>query len=1004
MKQLILTLSMVCLFLFVGRAQDNIVPSPDLYGVGDWDADSLGNHRVVVKVYNNTDLVWAHIPWRRRDAQPENKSIIVVDATTNKMVKNNYPVAVNREFGDILFQPQTVPGEYYIYYLKYQQHGRSNYPKVTYPKLPNEAEPTWLKEAKATSKDLEAQPKAELVQFQSVDPFNSFYPMEVIATQDEVSQLLKEHGDTDYLLFPETRENSIRMAKDLPFKWIQDGVSNQFSAKALKGEYFTFQLGCFAAQKVIEDIKVEFSSLNHRGEPVVEAGEFTCFNTEGIDWEGKPFAKVCPVAKGQVQALWIGLQIPLEIEAGEYEAVITVKPKQMAEQRVTLKLAISEVAVLAAGDNEPERLSRLRWLNSRIAEDDGIVAPYSALELDGNTVKCLGRQVAFGEDGFPESIQSYFSESVTKIQGSGRELLAAPVKLVVETAEGTSKWTKPSFKLIKQKEGAIAWELQNEMPGFELEGKAQMEFDGNINYQLVLTATKDMELNDIRLEIPYQQAAAKYMMGLGYKGGFRDENIKWKWAVEKNQDGPWIGTVNAGLQARFTDNHYARPLNTNFYQDKPLYMPDSWYNEGKGGINITSEKSGSVLLNSYSGKRKVKKGDQLHYYFNLLITPFRPIDTNKHWHNRYYHSSQPVDTALAHGANTINLHHANKINSFINYPFFIPERMKAYIDEAHDKDAKVKIYYTVRELTNKAPELFMLRSLGDEIFSNGNGGGFSWLQEHLDSNYIAAWFVPSIKDAAVVNTGISRWHNFYIEGLNWLVTNVGIDGVYIDDLAFDRTSMKRIRKVLERGNPGALIDLHSANQFNPRDGFANSANLYLEHFPFIDRLWFGEYFDYNLPPDFWLIETSGIPYGLMGEMLQDGGNPWRGMVFGMTGRAPRVNVTPLWNAWDDFKIEESEMIGYWDSNNPVNISSKDTYATAYVRKGKQMLIALATWAKNDDAVKLKIDWDAIGIDKENAELYAPAIDGFQQEKSWMPNDRIVVPQGKGFLIVVREKE
>ena len=50
------------------------------------------------------------------------------------------------------------------------------------------------------------------------------------------------------------------------------------------------------------------------------------------------------------------------------------------------------------------------------------------------------------------------------------------------------------------------------------------------------------------------------------------------------------------------------------------------------------------------------------------------------------------------------------------------------IDEAHERDMKVKIYYTVRELTNRAPELFALRSLGNEILSYGPGGGFSWTE------------------------------------------------------------------------------------------------------------------------------------------------------------------------------------------------------------------------------------------------------------------------------------
>jgi hypothetical protein len=213
--------------------------------------------------------------------------------------------------------------------------------------------------------------------------------------------------------------------------------------------------------------------------------------------------------------------------------------------------------------------------------------------------------------------------------------------------------------------------------------------------------------------------------------------------------------------------------------------------------------------------------------------------------------------------------------------------MKAYIDSAHATGLKVKIYNTVRELSNRSYELPALRSLGHEIYSPGKGGGFSWLQEHLDSDYIAAWFVPELKDAAIINSGMNRWHNYYVEGMNWLTQNVGIDGIYLDDVAFDRITMKRIKRVLTAdGHPG-IIDLHSANQYNKNDGFNNSANLYMEHFPYLNRLWFGEYFDYeNNSPDFFLTEVSGIPFGLMGEMLQDGGNPWRGMIYGMTNRMP----------------------------------------------------------------------------------------------------------------------
>lgn len=84
--------------------------------------------------------------------------------------------------------------------------------------------------------------------------------------------------------------------------------------------------------------------------------------------------------------------------------------------------------------------------------------------------------------------------------------------------------------------------------------------------------------------------------------------------------------------------------------------------------------------------------------------------------------------------------------------------------------------------------------------------------------------------------------------------------------------MQRVRNVVGRGRPAAIIDLHSANPYNPRHGFASGANLYLEHFPYINRLRFGECFNPKSPPALLFMEMSGIPYGLIEEMLQDGGN------------------------------------------------------------------------------------------------------------------------------------
>lgn len=540
-----------------------------------------------------------------------------------------------------------------------------------------------------------------------------------------------------------------------------------------------------------------------------------------------------------------------------------------------------------------------------------------------------------------------------------------------------------------------------------------MEFDGFMSYQIKVKATENTSVDDIALMTSMPATTAKYRLGMGYEGSLRPKSDRWKWNVERNQEGFWFGDVNGGMQCLFRAENYRRPLNTNFYKMQPLNMPPSWFNDGKGGINYR-EQGKQVNIETYSGKRTMTKGEELNFDFLVLVTPFKPIDTMKQWTDRYYHGYQPaeklkegdahayqaVDVVAETGANVINLHHGNAVNPHINYPFFRPAFMKQYVDESHAKGYKVKIYYTVRELNNHAPELFALKSLGHEIFSPGKGGGYAWLQEHLDGDYIAAWFVDAYKDAAIVNTGISRWHNFYVEGLNWLTKNVGIDGVYIDDLAFDRNTMKRIRRVLENNRPDPRIDVHSANQFNPADGYINSIFLYMEHMPYLDRLWFGEYFKYEKSPEYWLTDVSGIPFGMMSEMLQDGGNPYRGMLYGMTAREPMESVpSQLWKVWDAFGIKDSRMMGYWVSYNPVKTGRSDILATSFVKDGKVM-IAIASWAKKDSEVKLQIDWEKLGIDPDKAKLTAPAIKGFQEGFTLSAKDKIKIPKDKGYIFIL----
>ena len=967
-----------------------------------WNPDSLGNHRAVIEFVGNGKIAKAIIPWRRRDVDPQDKRIIVEDAKTQQKVLNVKSDTLNRESGEIYFEPVSGSGTYYVYYMPYKNEGRSNYPKGVYLKPENTASGEWLSSI-GNDKNISL---AKVKEFQSIDAFNSFYPMEIIATKNETDQLALKSQNVAFLIFPESRLYSIRMVNDLPQRWIENKPQNSFSDTAMRGENSAYQLGIYALQN-IDNIKVRFSNLRNNKGKMISSKNMSCLNTDGVDYTGKPMHPIVNINQGKVQALWCMVDVPENTSPGKYSGKIIVYSDNVSPgKEINIELVVKNETAKNHGVNEPWKMTRLEWLNSTLAQDNTVIAPYTPLEISGNTISLLGRKVELNKDGFPKQIQTFFTPEMTGYQSQPNNLLEEGIHFHFTKKDDSKdiQWKNNGVKFTLQKPGTVQWTAVNTSDDLKMEVKASLEFDGFVSYTVKVTALKDVELSNVAMHIPFTKTEAKYMMGLGQKGGYRAEDFKWKWDVtHKNQDGAWIGNVNAGLQYSLRDEKYVRPLNTNFYLNKPLLLPTSWGNGTNGGINI-GEKGNSVLADNYSGERAMKKGDSLFYNFTLLITPFHTINTDFQWENRFYHAYKPIDTIKATGATIINIHHATAINPYINYPFIAWKAMKAYIDSAHEAGLKVKIYNTVRELSNHAYETFAMRSLGHEIYSTGKGGGFSWLQEHIVDDYIPAWFVPVLKDAAIINSGMSRWHNYYVEGMNWLTQNVGIDGIYLDDVAFDRITMKRIKRVLTKyGHPG-IIDLHSANQYNKSDGFNNSANLYMEHFPYLNRLWFGEYFDYEKnSPDFFLTEVSGIPFGLMGEMLQDGGNPWRGMVYGMTNRMPwsdNADPRPIWKVWDDFGMKGSAMIGYWSENCPVKTDNEKVLATVYKKKGSA-LISIASWADDDVEIALNIDWKKLGIDPAKLTITAPEVKNFQPAKVFKSNEKIHVQKGKGLILIVK---
>jgi hypothetical protein len=96
------------------------------------------------------------------------------------------------------------------------------------------------------------------------------------------------------------------------------------------------------------------------------------------------------------------------------------------------------------------------------------------------------------------------------------------------------------------------------------------------------------------------------------------------------------------------------------------------------------------------------------------------------------------------------------------------------------------------------------------------------------------------------------------------------------------------------------------------------------------------------------------------------------------------------------------MRGWWQARPPVTTGDTLVLATTWTRPGRAM-IALGSWDGADRAVRLAIDWKALGLDPARVRLRAPAIDQFQDARSWRVSDPITVPGGKGLLLLVEPR-
>jgi hypothetical protein len=534
---------------------------------------------------------------------------------------------------------------------------------------------------------------------------------------------------------------------------------------------------------------------------------------------------------------------------------------------------------------------------------------------------------------------------------------------------------------------------------------------------------------------------------------------QWAWDGVNGNNAVWAGSSAAGIRLfpKGPEDEWQAAVPFDSAATPPL--PVVWSNGGAGGITLY--KNGSVTL--FTGPLQLPHtGDRagagagvgagaapIVLQFSVLVTPTRPVDLKKHYSERYAQLGGPANYSFiaSQGASVVNMHQGNAINPWINYPYETNVLMKAAADACHALGLKFKIYNTMRELSNRCREVFAMRSLNETYVVGTSpatvvGSGADWIQEHLSTSYEVAWSNPVVnqypgqaggnaplppltswvdhpheQDAAIKVKALSRWNNYYVEGIRQMIDDFGYDGIYLDEIAYDRVTIQRAKKQL---GAERLIDHHS-----DKGGFTPSpAANYLELYPFIDSLWYGEGFDYETAsPSYWLLEMSGLPHGLAADLLRYSGMVpahFKGMLVGSANRwqsaaasIPPSSADPfdprsVWKLWDSFRIEQAVMHGWWldkergNGTVPVSSSHPMVKVTSYVKKGEGTLLAVASFAPaaTNLTVTLTVDWDALGL-PSNTLMVAPVLVPFQPTaNTFHAGSSILVEGGQGWLLLL----
>jgi hypothetical protein len=141
----------------------------------------------------------------------------------------------------------------------------------------------------------------------------------------------------------------------------------------------------------------------------------------------------------------------------------------------------------------PKILKRIHfpWEKEKIADDHTVLAPFIPVTVEGNTVRVVDRSYTINKFGLFDSAVSL-----------GRELLAAPMRLILENESGVAEWSPGSVSGSVIHEDLATFQTETTSDTLKLNSQVEIEEDGCAKVTLRLApGAKGGVIQSLTLEI-----------------------------------------------------------------------------------------------------------------------------------------------------------------------------------------------------------------------------------------------------------------------------------------------------------------------------------------------------------------------------------------------------------------------------------------------------------------------------------------------------------------------